>query len=283
MLYSRLIKQGLISIPAVHNSKGHVGKTLKDLGRSQTVKNLVVAAATAGVADKIGASSALQWSKNATVNQLTVNLASAGSSAVISTAVNGGSLKDTLEAEILAALVNTAHGAAASKIKQINGETWYRQVAHKIAHAVAGCAAGATNKTWLARALGVQACRNGFKTSFYNATQLLTDLELAVLANEVHLLKQKLVKPQLLIIDDFGIGAIQPSIEARLLDIIDKQSANGGLMITAQIPPEKWFDLFHDAAVADAILDRIIHRSHRINLTGDSMRKRKGGVRLDSL
>ncbi|HGK6069851.1 TPA: DUF637 domain-containing protein, partial [Neisseria meningitidis] len=124
------------------NNKGDVGKTLKELGRSSTVKNLVVAAATAGVADKIGASALNNVSDKQWINNLTVNLANAGSAALINTAVNGGSLKDNLEANILAALVNTAHGEAASKIKGLD----QHYVAHKIAHAVAGCAAAAANK-----------------------------------------------------------------------------------------------------------------------------------------
>ncbi|HFC6814431.1 TPA: DUF637 domain-containing protein [Neisseria meningitidis] len=124
------------------NNKGNIGNTLKELGRSSTVKNLVVAAATAGVADKIGASALNNVSDKQWINNLTVNLANAGSAALINTAVNGGSLKDNLEANILAALVNTAHGEAASKIKQLD----QHYIAHKIAHAIAGCAAAAANK-----------------------------------------------------------------------------------------------------------------------------------------
>ncbi|HGO7530694.1 TPA: DUF637 domain-containing protein [Neisseria meningitidis] len=124
------------------NNKGNIGNTLKELGRSSTVKNLMVAVATAGVADKIGASALNNVSDKQWINNLTVNLANAGSAALINTAVNGGSLKDNLEANILAALVNTAHGEAASKIKQLD----QHYIAHKIAHAVAGCAAAAANK-----------------------------------------------------------------------------------------------------------------------------------------
>ncbi|HEZ2688888.1 TPA: DUF637 domain-containing protein [Neisseria meningitidis] len=124
------------------NNKGNIGNTLKELGRSSTVKNLVVAAATAGVADKIGASALNNVSDKQWINNLTVNLANAGSAALINTAVNGGSLKDNLEANILAALVNTAHGEAASKIKQLD----QHYIVHKIAHAIAGCAAAAANK-----------------------------------------------------------------------------------------------------------------------------------------
>ena len=125
------------------NNKGNLGKTFKELGRSSTVKNLATAVLTAGVADKIGATTALNNVSNTEwVNNLSVNLATAGSSAVISTAINGGSLQDSLESAILSALVQTAHGAAASKIKDLDNN----YIAHKVAHAVAGCAAAAANK-----------------------------------------------------------------------------------------------------------------------------------------
>ena len=137
--FASLASQASVSLI---NNKGDVGKTLKELGRSSTVKNLVVAAATAGVADKIGASALNNISDKQWVNDLNVNLANAGSAALINTTVNGGSLKDNLEANILAALVNTAHGEAASKIKQLD----QHYITHKIAHAIAGCAAAAANK-----------------------------------------------------------------------------------------------------------------------------------------
>ncbi|HEZ3259304.1 TPA: S-layer family protein [Neisseria meningitidis] len=137
--FTALVSQASISLI---NNKGNIGNTLKELGRSRTVKNLVVAAATAGVADKIGASALNNVSDKQWVNDLTVNLANAGSAALINTTVNGGSLKDNLEANILAALVNTAHGEAASKIKQLD----HHYITHKIAHAIAGCAAAAANK-----------------------------------------------------------------------------------------------------------------------------------------
>ncbi|WP_118829634.1 DUF637 domain-containing protein [Neisseria meningitidis] len=137
--FTALVSQASISLI---NNKGNIGNTLKELGRSRTVKNLVVAAATAGVSNKLGASSLATWSETPWVNNLNVNLANAGSAALINTAVNGGSLKDNLEANILAALVNTAHGEAASKIKQLD----QHYIAHKVAHAVAGCAAATANK-----------------------------------------------------------------------------------------------------------------------------------------
>ncbi len=125
------------------NNKGDVGKTLKELGRSSTVKNLGVAAATAGVADKIGASALNNVSDKQWINNLTVNLANAGSAALINTAINGGSLKDNLGDAALGAIVSTVHGEVASKIKFNLSEDY---ITHKIAHAIAGCAAAAANK-----------------------------------------------------------------------------------------------------------------------------------------
>lgn len=148
-----LYSQAAVSII---NNKGDVGKALKDLGTSDTVKQIVTSALTAGALNQMGADIAQLNSKvrtelfSSTGNQtianlggrLAANLSNAGISAGINTAVNGGSLKDNLEANLLAALVNTAHGEAASKIKGL--DEYY--IAHKVAHAVAGCAAAAANK-----------------------------------------------------------------------------------------------------------------------------------------
>lgn len=88
-------------------------------------------------------------------------------------------------------------------------------------------------------------------------------------------LKRSLIKTQLLILDDFGIGGVANSVGPILLDIIDQQSSNGSLIITSQFPTSKWHDFFGDPTVADAILDRIVHRSQVLNLEGGSMRKVK--------
>lgn len=72
-----------------------------------------------------------------------------------------------------------------------------------------------------------------------------------------------------------GIGGIDINLGPILLEIIDQQSAQGSLIITSQFPLDKWYDLFNDPTIADAILDRIVHRSHFITLKGDSIRKLK--------
>jgi DNA replication protein DnaC len=130
-----------------------------------------------------------------------------------------------------------------------------------------------TGKSWLSCAFGKQACRSGYSVYFTTATQLFENLVTAQAEGSLPKLRRQLVKTQLLIIDDFGIGGIDVHLGPILLDIIDQQSMQGSLLITSQFPHEKWYDLFNDPTVADAILDRIVHRAHFMNLKGESMRK----------
>lgn len=134
---------------------------------------------------------------------------------------------------------------------------------------------GATGagKSWLGCALGRQACRNGLSVYYTTATQLFEDMRRAIAEGTILRLRRSLVKLDLLIIDDLGIGGIDVHLGPNLLEIIDQQSAVGALMITSQFPHTDWFDLFNDTTVADAVLDRIVHRAHFIKLEGDSMRK----------
>nr|WP_228776031.1 DUF637 domain-containing protein [Neisseria meningitidis] len=130
------------------NNKGDINHTLKELGKSSTVRQAATAAVTAGVLQGISglntqaAEAVSKHFHSPAAGKLTANLINSTAAASVHTAINGGSLKDNLEANILAALVNTAHGEAASKIKQLD----QHYIAHKIAHAIAGCAAAAANK-----------------------------------------------------------------------------------------------------------------------------------------
>ena len=132
-----------------------------------------------------------------------------------------------------------------------------------------------TGKSWLACAFGKQACRSGFSTLFTTATQLYEQLTCSQADGSLAKFRRQLIKTKLLIIDDLGIGGIDVQIGPLLLDIVDQQSQVGSLLITSQFPTTKWYDLFNDPTVADAILDRIVHRAHYIELKGESMRKLK--------
>ncbi|AZD98631.1 IS21-like element helper ATPase IstB [Pseudomonas chlororaphis] len=136
-----------------------------------------------------------------------------------------------------------------------------------------------TGKTWLACAFGNQACRLGFNTYYRTATQLFEDITMSYADQTLPKLRRQLIKAQLLIIDDLGIGGIDSQLGPFLLDVIDQQSRNGSLLITSQYPKEKWYDLFSDPTIADAVLDRIVHKAHVIPLKGESMRKLKSRKR----
>ncbi|MDH6164791.1 IS21-like element helper ATPase IstB [Leclercia adecarboxylata] len=132
-----------------------------------------------------------------------------------------------------------------------------------------------TGKSWLACAFGKQACRHGYPAIFLTATHLYEQITAANMAGTLPKLRTQLIKNRLLIIDDFGIGGVDIQLGPILLDIIDQHALQGSLIITSQFPTEKWYDLFNDPTIADAILDRVVHKSHFLKLKGESQRKGK--------
>ncbi|MFO1256807.1 MAG: IS21-like element helper ATPase IstB [Gammaproteobacteria bacterium] len=130
-----------------------------------------------------------------------------------------------------------------------------------------------TGKSWMTCAIADQACRKKYSTYYTTATQLFEDLSRAQVDGTMIKFRRMLVRTQLLIIDDLGIGGIDNSLGPILLDIIDMQSQNGALLIASQYPTKKWYDLFNDPTIADAVLDRIVHQAHFLQLHGESLRK----------
>lgn len=141
-------------------------------------------------------------------------------------------------------------------------------------HAVLITGATGVGKSWLACALGNQACRKQLNTIYLSSTTLIEQIQMALSQNTMNKLRRSLTNTQLLIIDDFGISQIPSQIGSSILEIIDQQSMRGGLMITSQLPVGHWYDLFNNPTIADAILDRIVYRAYQIELKGESMRKR---------
>jgi len=133
-----------------------------------------------------------------------------------------------------------------------------------------------TGKSWIACAFGQQACRQGLGTLYMTATRLFENLTVGLADGSLPKLRRQLVSASLLIIDDVGIGGVPAQLGPILLKILDQQSMICSLILTSQYPTNKWYDLFVDSTVADAILDRIVHRAHPIELKGESMRKLKG-------
>lgn len=103
----------------------------------------------------------------------------------------------------------------------------------------------------------------------------------ATLDGSLPKLKLALSKPSLLILDDFGLGDISPGAAQVLLDVVDRRMRTGSLLITSQYATDEWHSIFPDPTVADAVLDRVVHQAHRVQLKGDSMRKLRGRKQLE--
>ena len=132
-----------------------------------------------------------------------------------------------------------------------------------------------TGKTWLACALGNQACRNGLTTFFIRVPLLLDELLGARATGIFQKRLEQLIKFDLLIIDDWAIEPFTKRAQNDLLELIDARLGNRATIITSQLPLDRWHDAMDNKAVADAILDRVVHSSHAIKLTGDSLRPSK--------
>jgi DNA replication protein DnaC len=131
-----------------------------------------------------------------------------------------------------------------------------------------------TGKSWLACALGHKACREGFSVLYRRAFRLLADLAQARAEGRLPRLLGAIERTRLLIIDDWGPEPLTAEQRRDLLEIVDDRGGKGSLLITSQLPVDRWHDVIADPTFGDAILDRVIHNAHRISLKGDSLRRR---------
>ena len=128
-------------------------------------------------------------------------------------------------------------------------------------------------KSYLATALGYQACIDGNKVQYYSATKMFSQLKMAKADGSYLKELSKIEKQHLLIIDDFGLQPLDGQNRMTLLEIIEDRHKKGSVIITSQLPISKWYEIIGEKTIADAILDRLIHHAHRIDLKGESMRK----------
>jgi len=128
-------------------------------------------------------------------------------------------------------------------------------------------------KTYLACSLANRACRNGFSSLYTRTPRLFQELSIARADGSYVKLMNKLVKTKLLIIDDLGLAPMTDHERQDLLEVIEDRHGLSSTIVASQLPIENWHDNIGDPTIADAILDRIIHNAHKINLKGDSMRK----------
>jgi DNA replication protein DnaC len=136
---------------------------------------------------------------------------------------------------------------------------------------------GATGvgKSHIASALGNEACIKGYKTIYCNVSKLLSMLKMK--RSDGSYLREivKLERQDLLILDDFGLALLDTQNRLDLLEIIEDRHGRKSTIMTSQLPLTKWHDVIADSTIADAILDRLVHNAHRIELKGASLRKKK--------
>lgn len=137
-----------------------------------------------------------------------------------------------------------------------------------------------TGKTWLACAFGHQAARLDHSVLYVRMPRLFEDMVMARLDGRFPKLVDKLARVQLLILDDWGTHGLTDQQRLDLLELFEERYQRRSTIITAQLPVSGWHDMIGEPTIADAILDRIVHNAHRIDLKGDSMRRKDQNVNL---
>lgn len=130
-------------------------------------------------------------------------------------------------------------------------------------------------KSYLASALGHHACSLGYKVAYHQSTKLFSKLKLAKADGSYLKEIARIERTDLLIIDDFGIQPLDAPARTSLMEIMEDRHGKASTILTSQVPVSKWFDLIGEQTIADAILDRLVHNAHRIEMKGESMRKNR--------
>jgi len=129
-------------------------------------------------------------------------------------------------------------------------------------------------KSYLANALAQKACREGFQALYQRLSLLLSELAMAKGDGRYAKILDRLSKSHVLILDDWGLQPLTESQRRDVLEIVEDRYNTRSTIITTQFPIEKWHELIGDATIADAILDRLVHNAHKIQMKGSSMRKK---------
>ena len=142
------------------------------------------------------------------------------------------------------------------------------------------CGPTGVGKSHIAQALGQEACRQGFKVLFINTNKMLQHLNGGRADGSWERRLNTYLRPDLLILDDFGLKPLQPPAPEDLYDIVNERYERGSILLTSNRAPSEWPDLFHDPLLASAGLDRLLHRAEVVILRGDSFRA-QGRRRLE--
>jgi DNA replication protein DnaC len=156
-------------------------------------------------------------------------------------------------------------------IRTLATSEWVRQHQHILLLGPTGI-----GKTWLACALAQKACRDGFTILHKRAAELFRELAVAHVDGSFGRLLTRLSRIDILVLDDFAMAPLKDSERRDFLEICDDRYQRRSLILTSQMPVAHWHEQIGDVSVADSILDRVVHNAYRIELNGESMRKKRG-------
>lgn len=165
---------------------------------------------------------------------------------------------------------NPRRGLDKSYLMTLANCDWIQKRQHLIFTGPAGA-----GKTWLACAYGHQACRQGLSVIYKRVPRLLEELKIARGDGSIVKFRTQLAKVNVLILDDWGMVPIDGMGLHDLLELVDDRVNTGSLVITSQLPVSTWHEYLGEPTIADAILDRIVHHAHKIEVNGESMRRSK--------
>lgn len=131
-----------------------------------------------------------------------------------------------------------------------------------------------SGKSFIACMLGHHACQEGFRIMYFNCIKLFNNLKYARADGSYNKEIKKIQKQDLIILDDFGLQTLDQHSRLSLFEILEDREGRKSIIVTSQLPPDKWHELIDEPTIADAICDRLVHRSYKINIQGvESMRK----------